>query len=271
MPTKYTDVKGHATYYFYHGATCLPDVAPDLSRGRAIVLIHGAGSNAHSWHRQIDLLGKSHSPVALDLPGHGRSAGVEGLVAVQDYADFVAAFMDALKLRSAVIMGHSMGGAVAMEMAIRHPARVQALVLVATAAKFNLPPDLVEGLRAVMMGRAPQGFTTDGYSPRTIKENFDVIREGWMEQIRTDPRVRYTDVAACMKVDLRDAIAKIDQPTLIVAGADDLGTPPADAEIIRSKIRGAKLVTITDSGHVIVHERPAELQAAVDSFLAELK
>ena len=92
-----------------------------------------------------------------------------------------------------------------------------------------------------------------------------MIREGWMEQIRTDPRVRYTDVAACMKVDLQGAIAKIDKPTLIVAGADDLGTPPADAEIIRSKIRGAKLVTIPEAGHVIVHERPAELQAAVDS------
>ncbi|MGH7779081.1 MAG: alpha/beta fold hydrolase [Candidatus Binataceae bacterium] len=271
MPTKYTDVKGHATYYFYHGATTLPDVVPDFSRGRAIVLVHGAGSNAHQWHRQIAALGQHHSPVALDLPGHGRSAGVEGLATVRDYADFVAAFMDALKLRSAVIYGHSMGGAIAMEMALRHPARVQALVLVATAAKFNLPPDLVESLRAVMMGRAPQAFTTDAYSPKTIKENFDVIREGWMEQIRTDPRVRYTDVAACMKVDLRDALANIDKPTLVVAGADDKGTPPADAEIIQSKIRGAKLVTIPDSGHVIVHERPAELQASVDSFLAGLK
>jgi pimeloyl-ACP methyl ester carboxylesterase len=271
MPTKYTDVKGHATYYYYHGATTLPEVVPDFSRGRAIVLVHGAGGNAHVWHRQIAALGQKHSPIALDLPGHGRSAGVEGLATVQDYADFIAAFMDALKLRSAVIFGHSMGGAIAMDLALRYPARVQALILAATAAKFNVSSDLVESLRAVMMGRAPQAFTTDSYSPKTVKENFDVVREGWMEQIRTDPRVRYTDIVACTKVDLRDGIVKIDKPTLVVAGADDQGTSPADAEIIRSKIRGAKLVTIPDSGHVVLHERPAELQAAVDSFLAELK
>ncbi|HUY29215.1 MAG TPA: alpha/beta hydrolase [Candidatus Binataceae bacterium] len=271
MPTKYTDVKGHATYYYYHGATTLPDVTPDLSRGRAVLLIHGAGSNAHVWHRQIAALGGAHSPVALDLPGHGRSAGVEGLATVQDYADFVAAFMDALNLRSAVILGHSMGGAVALELALRHPARVQALILAATAAKFNLPSGLAESLRAVMMGRAPQAFNTDGYSPKTVKENFDVVREGWMEQIRTDPRVRYTDIVACAKVDVQGAIAKIDQPTLVAAGADDQVTTPADAELIKSKIRGAKLAVIADSGHWILHERPAEFQAAIDDFLAELK
>src|SRR5581483_6310621 len=79
MPTKYTDVKGHATYFHYHGATTLPDVIPNLSRGRKIVFVHGAGGNGHPWHNQIERLGAGHSPVAFDLPGHGRSAGVEGL------------------------------------------------------------------------------------------------------------------------------------------------------------------------------------------------
>jgi pimeloyl-ACP methyl ester carboxylesterase len=271
MPTKYVDVKGYATYYHYAGKTTLPDVVPDLSRGRAIVMVHGAGGNGHRWQRQIDGLSASHSPVALDLPGHGRSAGVEGLTTIQDYADFMTAFLDALKLKSAVIAGWSMGGAIAMDMALRHPGRVEALILVATAAKFNIPADRVEAMRAVTMGRAPQAFTTDGYSPRTIKENFDVVREGWMEQIKTDPRVRYTDIVACTKVDLRDAIAKIDKPTLIVAGKDDVITPPADAEQIRSRINGARLEVIADAGHIAPAERSAEVNAAAASFLAELK
>ena len=70
----------------------LPDVLPDFSRGRKIVLVHGAGSNGHTWHRQVDAFGAKHSPIALDLPGHGRSAGVEGLRTVGDYADFVVNF-----------------------------------------------------------------------------------------------------------------------------------------------------------------------------------
>jgi len=271
MPTKYTEVKGHATYYHYAGQTTLPDVVPDFSRGRKIVKVHGAGGNAHRWQRQIDLLAKSHSPIALDLPGHGRSAGVEGLLTIDDYADFLAAFLDALNMKSAVIMGWSMGGAIAMNFALRHPARVEALVLVATAAKFNLPEDRIEGLRAITMGRAPQAFTTDGYSPKTIKENFDVVREGWMEQIKTDPRVRYTDVVACSNVDLREAISKIDQPTLILAGADDQITTVADAELIKSRIRGAELKVVADAGHIIPCERPAEFSAAIESFLAGLK
>jgi pimeloyl-ACP methyl ester carboxylesterase len=271
MPTKYIDVKGYATYIHYHGATTLPDVVPDFSRGRKIVLIHGAGGNGHRWQRQVDGLAAAHSPVAFDLPGHGRSAGVEGLSTVQDYSDFVAALLDALKMKSAVIAGWSMGGAIAMDLALRHPARVEALVLVATAAKFNLTADRIEALRAVTMGRAPQSFVTDGYAQKTIKEKFEVVREGWMEQIKTDPRVRYTDMVACNKVDLRDSIAKIDKPTIIFAGAEDQGTTPADAELIKSRIRGAELKIVADAGHMIPVEQPAELNSAIEHFVAGLK
>ena len=78
MPTKYVEVQGCATYYYYVGQTTLPDVVPDLSRGRKIVMVHGAGSNGHSWHNQVDHLGRDHSPIAIDLPAHGRSLGRRG-------------------------------------------------------------------------------------------------------------------------------------------------------------------------------------------------
>ena len=269
--TKYTDVKGYATYYWYNGATTLPDVVPDFSRGRKIVFVHGAGGNGHPWHGQIEAFGGKHSPIALDLPGHGRSAGVEGLRTVGDYADFVVAFLDALKIKSAVILGHSMGGAIAMDLGLRHAARVEGLILSCTAAKFGLTPDRIEGLRAIAMGRAPQAFNTEGYSPGTLKENFDIVRQGWMEQIKTDPRVRYTDILACDQVDLREAIAKIDKPTLVIAGADDTLTPPAGAEFIAGKIRGATCKIVADAGHSAPRERPAEYNAAIEQFVDGLR
>jgi pimeloyl-ACP methyl ester carboxylesterase len=271
MPTKYVPVQGYATYYYYAGATTLPDVTPDLTRGRPMLLVHAAGSNAHTWHHQLDHFGAAHSPVALDLPGHGRSAGVEGLASIHDYADFLAAFADALQLKSAVIVGRSMGGAIAMDFAVRYPARVQALVLIATAARFSIPNERLEALRAVTMGRAPQAFLTDGYSPKTVSGNFDAIREGWMEQIKTDPRVRYTDVKACSEVDLREQIGRIDKPTLILAGADDQGATVADAELIKSRIKGARLQVIADAAHNVPTEKPAETNAAIESLLAELR
>ncbi|HUO03576.1 MAG TPA: alpha/beta fold hydrolase [Candidatus Binataceae bacterium] len=271
MPTKYTDVNGCAIYYHYAGATTLPDVVPDFSRGRKIVLIHGAGSNSHTFHRQVDALSSRHSPIAPDLPGHGRTSGVDGMRSISDYADFIVAFLDKLRIGSATILGHSMGGAIAMDLALRFSNRVDGLILSSTAAKFNVAADRLEALRAVSAGRAPQSFNTDGYSQRTARENFDVVREGWMEQIKTDPRVRYTDMVAVAEVDLRDAIAKIAKPALVLAGADDVGTTVADAELITGKIPGAKLRVFADAGHYAPRERPAEYNAAIAEFLDGLK
>ncbi len=271
MPTKYTDVKGHATYYHYHGATTLPDVIPDFSRGRKVVFVHGAGGNGHPWRNQIGALAGKNSPVAFDLPGHGRSAGVEGLASIRDYADFLAHFMDALKFQSAIIAGWSMGGAIAMDFALRYPARAEALILVATGAKFAIPDDQIRQLWSVMMGRAPQAFVTDAFSPKTVKENFNVVREMWGEQIKTDPRVRYTDVRACKEVDLTGAISAIKRPTLVIAGADDVVTPPADSEFIKSKIQGAELEIVPDAGHMIPLEQPVVVNDCIEEFLGELK
>ena len=270
MPTKYADVRGYATYFYYVGQTTLPDVVPDWSRGRKLIFVHAAGSNGHAWHYQYDHLGATHSPVAPDLPGHGRSSGVEALPSVSDYTDFVVAFADALKIDAAVVIGRSMGGAIAMDLAARYPKRVQGLVLIATAAKFNIPPEIIETWRAVTMGRSGQPFNNLGYSPKTIAEKPEIIREGWGEQIRTDPRTRWGDIVACSKVDLRESISAIDKPTLVIAGKDDQTTPPADAELIKSRIRNARLEVIPDAAHNVTTERPDEVNAAIGKFLAEL-
>lgn len=270
MPTKYAEVQGCATYYYYAGDTTLPDVVPDFSRGRKIIMVHGAGSNGHTWHNQVVHLGRAHSPIAIDLPAHGRSSGVEGRKTVQDYSDFVVAFLDALGIGSAVIAGRSMGGAIAMDMALRYPQRVEAILPVVSAARFNIESKRIEALRGVAMGRAPQAFVTYGYSPATVKDRFEVVREGWMEQIQTDPRVRYTDMVACTQCDLREQIARIDKPALVLAGADDPITTPADAELIHGGIRGSKVRVIADAGHHLPNEQPAQTNSAIESFLAEL-
>jgi pimeloyl-ACP methyl ester carboxylesterase len=91
-----------------------------------------------------------------------------------------------------------------------------------------------------------------------------------MEQIQTDPRVRYTDMVACTQCDLREQIARIDKPALVLAGADDPITTPADAELIHGGIRGSKVRVIADAGHHLPNEQPAQTNSAIESFLAEL-
>ncbi len=270
MPTKYAQVAGHPTHYYYVGATTTPDVVPDFSRGRTIVFVHASGSNGHNWHYQLDGLGAKHSPIAMDMPGHARSDGVVGFETVTQYAEFLAAFLDALKIKSAVIAGRSLGGAVALDFAIRYPDRIQAIIAICTAAKFNIPPDRLAALEAVAKGRASQQFNNDGYSPKTARERIDVIREGWGEQVKTDPRVRWTDVKACAAADFKAELGKIKKPVLVLAGADDTLATPDDARFIAEHIPGAKLAVIADAAHNLPTEKPAEVNAEIEQFLSQL-
>ena len=163
-----------------------------------------------------------------------------------------------------------MGSIIAMDFALRYPARVEALVLIAASAKLNLTPERLAGLKAVAIGRAAQAFTNDGFARATVEKHFEVVRESWMEQVKTDPRVRYTDLLACAAADLRDALGAIVVPTLVLAGAEDQVTTPADADDLASRIRGARVRIVDDTAHNAPIERPHEVNAAIDEFLKEL-
>jgi pimeloyl-ACP methyl ester carboxylesterase len=267
MPTKYVTVNGTAIHYFHAGPTTLPDVVPDVRRGEVLLFIHGAGSNGNTWHRQLAAFADRHSPLAFDFPGHGRSGGTESLKTIAAYRDCLAAFMERLRLRPAVLIGRSMGGAVAMDLALAHPEQVRALVLVATAARFDLPAAMLDTWKNVMLGRAQQPFTTEAFSPAA---DFAVVREAWMEQVKTDPRVRYFDLAACNQFDITERLGAIRIPTLIIAGRDDTFTPVRCSEALHRGIPGSQLVVIDNAGHTVPSEKPAEFAAAVSEFLATL-
>ncbi len=267
MPTKYVTVDGTAVHYFHTGPTTLPNAVPDLSTGELLLFVHAAGSNGNTWHRQLAGFAGAHSPLAFDFPGHGRSGGTESLKSIETYRDFLAAFMDALRLRPAVLIGRSMGGAIAMTYTLAHPERVRGLVLVATAARFELPQAMLDTWKNVMLGRAQQPFTTEAFSPKT---DFAVMREMWMEQVKTDPRVRYFDLLACNQFDISARLGEITVPTLIVAGRDDTMTPPQQSEVLHAGIKGSKLVVIEDAGHMVSNEKPEEFNDALRGFLATL-
>jgi pimeloyl-ACP methyl ester carboxylesterase len=260
LPSKYVTLDGCAVHYLHTGPTTLPDVPPALAAGRLFLLLHAAGSNAGMWRRQCEGLGRAHSVVVPDLPGHGRSSGVEGLPSIEAYADSVVRFVEALRLRPLVLVGRSMGGAVAMAIAARGPSFVQGLVLACTAPRFEFAPESLERHRDVVRGRLPQQFTTETFSPAT---GMDVMREAWTEQVKTDPRVRYTDMLACQAFQGRALLARIRVPTLVVAGADDQVTPVALAEELARGIAGARLEVLAQAGH----QAPLEQAEAFDRLL----
>jgi 3-oxoadipate enol-lactonase len=268
LPAKYVTVAGVAVHYVHSGPTTLPDVAPALDRGRLFVLVHGAGGNAWTWRRQIEGLGATDSVVALDFPGHGRSAGLDGLGTVEDYADFLDQFLGAIGARPAVIVGRSMGGAIGMVLAVRRPERVTALVLSCSTAHFDVSPQSVASLRDVVRGRIPQQFRPEMFSPSCTP---DVMREAFMEQVKTDPRVRLGDLLACERFDGRPLLAQVKVPTLVVAGADDKLTPPSMSEELAAGIEGARLEVLEKAGHMAASEQGDAFNALVGDFARGLR
>jgi 3-oxoadipate enol-lactonase len=95
----------------------------------------------------------------------------------------------------------------------------------------------------------------------------NIVQEGWGEQIKTDPRVRYFDLAACREVNLLGQLGQIRKPTLVLAGQDDTSTTVAHGEQIRDGIPGAKLVVIPQAGHWLPIEKPQEACDAITTFL----
>ena len=267
MPSKYAYVDGIAVNYFHTGTTTLPAAPPRLDRPPVILFVHGFGSNGHAWRRQLEHFEASHSAIAFDFPGHGRSGNAEGLTSIGACADFTEALCRVIGIPPCVLVGHSMGAAAAMEMAIARRERVSALVLVAAAARFEIGAERLQTWRNVMWGRAPQPFTTEAFSPKT---DFAVMRDAWMEQVKTDPRVRYHDLVASDSFDFADRLGEIEQPTLIIAGRDDAIVPLAAAENLHGGIRGSRLVVIDDAGNTVASEKPAEFNAAVEEFLRAL-
>jgi pimeloyl-ACP methyl ester carboxylesterase len=259
---KYVTIDGTAIHYLHTGPSTLPGMAPALDRGHLFLLVHAAGSNAGMWRRQLEGLGAEHSAVALDLPGHGRSCGVEGLASVEEYATLVERFVAALGLRRCVLVGRSMGGAIGLVLAARQPALLRGLVLTCTTARFDFPVEALAQLHDVVRGRLPQQFGTDTFSPSTPQA---IMVEAWREQVKTDPRVRYTDLLACRAFDGRPLLPRVRTPTLVLAGRDDAVTPVSCAEELARDIPGARLSVLESAGH----QAPLEQSDQVNRLLVE--
>lgn len=253
------DLDGATVHYLYTGRTTLPDAPPAFERPHPLVLLHAAGSNAGMWRRQLETLGPTHDAVALDLPGHGRAPGVEGPPSIEAMAELVRRFRLALGLRKPILVGRSMGGAVALVTAAREPEATRGLVLVCTAARFDGLAGAIATSRDVARGRLPQQFTTETFSPAT---SLDLMKVAWMEQVKTDPRVRLGDLLACQAFDGVPLLGRIRVPTLVVGGADDQVTPPERSRELAAGIAGARLEILPDAGHqapLEQHERFARL------------
>ena len=265
--TKYIDTGDLVLHCLHSGPTTLPGEIPPFDRGALFVLLHGGGRNAGDWKRQLSGLGERHSVVAVDLPGHGRAPGIDGLATVEAYADVAGGFVGTVARRRCVLVGWSMGACVALVEAVRHPERYAGLVLIGGRSCWRPEPSALEPFHDVVRGRRSQSFDTQLFSPAT---QMDVMREAWMEQVTTDPGVLYGDLLAGACFDGDALLAKVAIPTLVIHGADDKVVPVETAREIAGAIRGARLEIVPDAGHIVQLEQAERVNALLATFAESL-
>ncbi len=258
MPT--INLDGELLNYGVHRAG-LPASAPPL------ILVHGAGGNLMHWPGELRRL-PGHAVYALDLPGHGRSRGA-GRSEIGAYAEVVRGFAERLEPelgRPFVLTGHSMGGAIAIEFALRYPGRLAGLILVGTGARLRVAPQILEGILADFAG------TTELLTAWTHAETTEPnLRRLYLRRLReVDPRVLHGDFAACDAFDRRTDIGRIAVPTLILCGSADRMTPVKYSQYLHEQIAGSQLVVVPDAGHMVMLEQPRLVARAVAAFLASL-
>ena len=252
------------------------DVAYDDTGGGGVplVLVHGFPMDRRIWAAQASALAGVARLIAPDLRGFGETPGAGAAATMDDYADDVLALLDALGLRTAVVGGVSMGGYVAMALHRRAPDRVRALVLVDTRGG----PDSAEGrsARDAMIAMAREkgaGAVAQQMIGRLVTPGFDAQRRKALTDLMAAQSV--DGIAAGLaairdRPDSRPGVARVAVPTLVVCGAEDVITPPAESEALHAAIPGSRLVLVPGAGHLPNMERPREFNKALRGFVAEL-
>ena len=242
-------------YYFAHQA--------DRLTRPPVILIHGAGGDHLYWPPQIRRLHEQRV-FAVDLPGHGKSGGL-GHHTIDDYVDDILEFIAALKLNVAILVGHSMGSAIALSAAIRFPKHVIGLGLLGGGARLRVAPSILRSASAPSMLLETVRLVSDlSFGPQA-DERLKAL--GAQRMSKTRPTVLYGDFLACDAFNVIDQLSKITAPTLVLCGDKDEMTPPKYSEFLRDNISGAHMEVISNAGHMVMLEQPQKTAGILDDFL----
>lgn len=242
--------------------------------GKPVLLLHGIGGGRAIWASALDALAQAgFDAIALDLPGYGGSQGTAP-GGVEHMAACVLGTLDALQLPVVAVIGHSMGGMVAQEIAAVAPQRVSALVLACTSSAFGKPEGKwQEGFVAQRLAPLDQGLGMQGLAERLVQgmtgPRADPSGLALAKQVMAAvPEATYRRVlAAIVAFDRRASLTQIGVPTLCLAAGLDQTAPPDMMRRMAERLALGQFLEIADAGHIANVEQPQAFNQALIGFL----
>ncbi|MEN6452513.1 MAG: alpha/beta fold hydrolase [Thermoguttaceae bacterium] len=250
----------------------------DFGQGRPLLLVHGFPLDHTMWSEQHPLASERVRVIAPDLPGFGRSSLRGDVVTMEQFADDLAGLLDALGVAEPIVLcGLSMGGYIAFQFWRKYAARLGAMILCDTRAATD-SPDAATGRRvmAERVQREGPAPLIDSMLPRVLGATTQRERPQLVESLRgvmmSNPPRGIAAAARGMaeRPDMTAALAEIRCPTLVVVGAEDAASPPAEVRAMAQSIPGARYIEVPAAGHLSPLENPAAFNAAVTEFLEEV-
>lgn len=242
--------------------------------GPALVLINGLGFGRWGWFKQVPALSRHFRTITFDVRGARDLEGVGTL------ADDVVNLLDHLGVRKAHVLGASLGGFVAQELALRRPDLVDGLVLVCTSYGGRGPESMSPRALADMIGwgsfsaegaarRGLETATSEAYRAAHEEEFERIVR--WRLADSPSLAAYYGEAVAGSRFDVSGDVAHITSPTLVIHGSEDRYVPVANAAALAEAIPGAKFRVLGDAGHLVFIERAGDVNREVISFLKPRK
>ena len=227
---------------------------------KTLVFIHGSGGDHTAWVYQYSRLKDDFNIAALELPGHGSSGG-KGEADIGAYVEWVKDTLAAFGIEKPVLVGHSLGAAIALSFAIKHGELLAGIVPFGGGVKMPVNPAILEGVR-----KDPEAIMAMTAKIAVAKKNRERLAP-ILAKRKPDPEVLYGDFLACDRLDSSEAVKGIRVPTLIICGTEDKMTPPALSESVRDLIPGARLALVPEAGHLVMMEDPEAFNEALKTFV----
>jgi len=227
-----------------------------------LVFIHGSGGCKESWHYQVRHFPDSD---AIDLPGHPEG---ELCQTIEAYGEWLHAYIRRRGYEDVVLVGHSLGGGIALQVALDHAEDLAAIVLVGSGARLRVHPDYLSALE-----RAVQNPSLAEQARNPVYDLIDAELAAVLRRRAAEngPAAALNDMRACDAFDVMTRLGSIELPALALCGDRDIMTPPKYSEYLAKNMPRARAVVIPGGTHMVFAEKPEEVNRAIEDFLAQLR